>query len=100
MVLEDSFELRAAESVHGSLCSKLQPTGWLYKLFRATLNLQVHMAAHPWLEPLYRRVLTLAVCVAWLVYELFQQEPFWLLMAGTFTGYAVWDFFLSGNYRK
>lgn len=56
--------------------------------------------AHPWLEPLHRRILTLAVCVGWLIFELFQQESLWLLLAASFTGYAVWDFFLSGNYRK
>lgn len=58
------------------------------------------MAAHPSLEPLYRRVLTLAACIGWLVFELFQQEPLWLLLAGAATGYALWDFFLSGHYRK
>ncbi len=55
---------------------------------------------HPWLRPLYRRVAVMAVCVAWLVFELFQEEPFWTLLAVAITGYAAWDLFLNGAYRK
>ncbi|MDQ2696952.1 MAG: DUF3329 domain-containing protein [Pseudomonadota bacterium] len=53
---------------------------------------------HPWLQPLHRRVLTTLVCAGWLIFELFQQEPLWLFLAFAMTAYAVWDFFLSGNY--
>lgn len=56
-------------------------------------------APHPWLRPLHRRVLVLAVCLGWLGFELVQQDPFWLLLAVAVTGWGVWDFFLSGNYR-
>lgn len=56
------------------------------------------MTAHPWLNPLHRRVVTTAVCAAWLVFELFQQERLWLFLAACMTAYAVWDFFLSGHY--
>ena len=59
-----------------------------------------HTMAHAWFEPLYRRILTLAASVGWLIFELFQQEPLWLLLAAAFTAYAVWAFFLSSNYRK
>jgi hypothetical protein len=38
------------------------------------------------------------VCVAWLVFELYQADPFWTMMAVLATGWAAWDFFLSGNY--
>lgn len=54
---------------------------------------------HPWFRPLYRRVLVLLVCVGWLAFEITQQDPFWLLMAGAATGYAVWDFFLRDFIR-
>ena len=54
--------------------------------------------SHPWFNPLYRRVLTLAFCLAWLVFELFQGEPLWLVLVAGACAYAVWDFFLSGNY--
>lgn len=54
--------------------------------------------SHPWFLPFHRRALTLAVCAGWLVFELFQGEPFWLTVAGAATGYATWEFFLSGRY--
>lgn len=49
--------------------------------------------------PLYRRVITMAVCVVWLVVELIGQQSFWLMMAGAVNCYALWDFFLSPTYR-
>ncbi|HET8726927.1 MAG TPA: DUF3329 domain-containing protein [Alphaproteobacteria bacterium] len=54
---------------------------------------------HPWLQPLHRRVLVMAVCVGWLVFEVIQQDPLWLFIAVAATGYGTWDLFLSGNYR-
>ncbi len=56
------------------------------------------MAANQWFRPLHRRVLTMAACVALLVFELFQQEPLWLVIAVAINAYAAWDFFLSGDY--
>lgn len=59
------------------------------------------MAAHPWLVPLYRRVLTTAVCVFWLGFEsLFDPGGLWFWLAFAATAWALWDFFLSGNYRR
>ena len=55
---------------------------------------------HPWFIPLYRRVITMAICVAWLVFELVGQQPFWLIMAGAVNVYAIWEFFLGPNYRS
>lgn len=55
---------------------------------------------HPWFQPLYRRVIVAAVCVGWLTFELIQNEPLWIMLSGAATGYAAWDFFLSGNYRR
>lgn len=54
--------------------------------------------SHPWFNPLYRRVLTLAVCLGWLIFEFFAGEMVWLILAAGASGYAVWDFFLSGRY--
>ncbi len=54
--------------------------------------------SHPWFNPLYRRVLTLAFCVGWLIFELFVGVSVWLVLVGTACAFAVWDFFLSGNY--
>ena len=54
---------------------------------------------HPWLVPLYRRIIVLAVCVVWLTVELIAQQSFWVIVAGAATGYAVWEFFLGPTYR-
>lgn len=54
---------------------------------------------HPWFIPLYRRVLTLAICAIWLTIELIGQEFLWVVIAGAATGYAVWEFFVSPAYR-
>jgi hypothetical protein len=53
---------------------------------------------HPWFEPFHRRVATLAVCVVWLGFELWQGTLLWLMLASAATGYAVWELFLSGRY--
>jgi hypothetical protein len=59
------------------------------------------MAGHPWLRPLHRRVITTCVCVAWLVFEaLVAPGSLWFWLALAATGWALWDFFLSGNYRE
>jgi len=57
------------------------------------------MAAHPWLEPLHRRVVTTLFCVAWLAFESwFAPGTLWFWLALAATAWAIWDFFLSGNY--
>jgi len=59
------------------------------------------MAAHPWLRPLYRRVLTALAAGLWLAFESWVAPGgLWFWLALGFTGYAIWDFFLSGNYRE
>lgn len=58
------------------------------------------MAAHPTLQPLWRRIALTLVCALWLSFEAWYQPAglwFWLALAAT--AYALWDFFLSGNYR-
>lgn len=56
------------------------------------------MGSHPWFQPLYRRALTLAFCLAWFGFEIWSGSGFWQVIAAAFSGYAIWDFFLSGNY--
>jgi hypothetical protein len=59
------------------------------------------MQPHPWLKPLHRRVGTALLCVAWAGFEAYYDMGgiwFWLALGAT--TYAVWDFFLSGNYRE
>lgn len=55
---------------------------------------------HPWLQPLYRRVLLFIVTLAWLGFELIQQDPLWLTIAVGVVLYAGWDFFLRGVYGR
>ncbi|HET6468380.1 MAG TPA: hypothetical protein VFG43_08395 [Geminicoccaceae bacterium] len=49
--------------------------------------------------PLHRRIGALGVCLAWLAVESwFAPGDLWFWLALGMTGYAVWDFFLSGKY--
>lgn len=58
------------------------------------------MAAHPWLRPRHRRVLTTLACALWLAFEsALAPGSLWFWLALAATAWAVWDFFLSGNYR-
>jgi hypothetical protein len=56
---------------------------------------------HPWLYPIHRRVVVSLLCGLWLGFEAFYDPGglwFWLALGAT--AYALWDFFLSGNYRR
>jgi hypothetical protein len=55
---------------------------------------------HPWFRPIGRRIGVTVFCVLWLGFESWTEPGsmwFWLTVA--VLGWAVWDFFLSGNYR-
>lgn len=58
------------------------------------------MKYHPWFAPLSRRVITTLVCVGWVIFELLAQseQGFWLWLAVIASAYALWSFFLSGQY--
>lgn len=56
------------------------------------------MKAHPWFNPLWRRVLVFAVCFAWFLGELWGGDRFWQGMTFLLTAYAAWDFFLRSAY--
>jgi hypothetical protein len=59
------------------------------------------MKPHPWLQPLYRRVLVTLFCVAWTIWEgIYDARSIWFLLMLGITAWAVWDFFLSGNYLR
>lgn len=58
------------------------------------------MAAHPWFAPRGRRVAVTAICALWLVFEsVYDPFALWFWLALAALAYALWDFFLSGNYR-
>ena len=55
-------------------------------------------AVHPWFRPLYRRVGTLAVCLAWVAFEAWQGAgTIWFWAALGFTAYALTLFRPVGN---
>ena len=44
-----------------------------------------------WFRPLYRRVILIVVCLAWVAFELFMQgDDLWLMLSVLATVYAVW----------
>jgi hypothetical protein len=55
---------------------------------------------HPWFRPLWRRVGIFVLCLGWLAFELYQQDPLWIAMVAGATTYAAWDFFLRGAYSN
>lgn len=59
------------------------------------------MKPHPWLQPRSRRIAVIVICLIWLALETWNAPGtlwFWLILC--LTGYGIWDFFLSGNYRS
>jgi hypothetical protein len=59
------------------------------------------MLPHPWLKPLHRRVGTATAVALWLAFEAYYEPGgmwFWGVLGASV--YALWDFFLSGNYRN
>ncbi|MGK9233546.1 hypothetical protein KXS07_25175 [Inquilinus limosus] len=57
--------------------------------------------AHPWLEPLWVRLLIIVFLVAALAAEvLWLGDRLWLFLWGAALVYAIWDFFLRGVYGK
>ena len=52
-----------------------------------------------WFEPLYRRVILIAVITAWSIWEwLFNNDSFWGMMTLAMLAYGIWTFFI--NYDK
>lgn len=57
--------------------------------------------AHPWLEPLWVRLLIIVFLIAALAAEfLWLGDRLWLFLWGAALVYAIWDFFLRGVYGK
>jgi hypothetical protein len=54
------------------------------------LELQV-----PFFLPVWRRVLLVALCFAWCIFEFATASPFWGVIFGALGGYAFWQLFLS-----
>lgn len=52
---------------------------------------------HPFFRPLWRRLLIIAVCIGWAIFEFAMGAQTWGFIALAFTGYGVWQFLL--NYK-
>lgn len=49
----------------------------------------------PFLRPLYRRILLVAFCAAWTVFELTIGQGFWAAIAAAMTAYGAWIFLID-----
>jgi hypothetical protein len=52
---------------------------------------------HPWLRPLWRRVLLVAFCALWAAFELATGSPTWALLVGGMALYGAWAFLVAYN---
>lgn len=50
---------------------------------------------HPFLAPLWRRVATLGVSLAWLGLEIWGGNTTWIVITLFATGYAIWSLFIA-----
>lgn len=49
-----------------------------------------------WFEPLYRRVIVVAIIAAWCVWEwVFNQDQFWGVVTIAMLAYGIWTFFIN-----
>lgn len=51
--------------------------------------------SHPWYQPLGRRIGVVVICAVWFAMELWMQSPFWMILAGSATGFTFWKLILS-----
>jgi hypothetical protein len=51
---------------------------------------------HPFLRPLWRRVVLVAFCAVWAIWEVaYNREAFWSTLAVGMAIYAAWTFLVS-----
>ena len=50
---------------------------------------------HPFFNPLWRRVLTVAVSGGWAVVELVSGSPGWAIMFGAVAAWCAYEFFVN-----
>ncbi len=55
---------------------------------------------HPFFIPLWRRVLVVAACLGWALFEFVAASPFWGVLFGAIGLYAAYAFFLNFNPRE
>lgn len=50
---------------------------------------------HPFLRPMWRRVVMVAFLAVWTGIEILGGNPYWAMLAGGIGVYAIWVFFFS-----
>lgn len=45
---------------------------------------------HPFLRPLWRRIVLVAICVGWSIVEFASAQPFWGMLAAGMAAYGAW----------
>jgi len=52
-------------------------------------------SSHPFLDPLWRRVLLVGSCFAWSALEFYYQSNTWGMMVGIFAIYGAWSYLFA-----
>ena len=50
---------------------------------------------HPWLRPLWVRLLIVLLCALWCGLETYNNQPFWATIAAGAAGYAAWFYVIT-----
>lgn len=58
------------------------------------LNMKLIDVRHPFFNPLYRRVLTVALCLGWAGMEVISGSPFWAILFGAIGVFCAYEFFV------
>jgi hypothetical protein len=48
--------------------------------------------SHPFLDPLWRRVVLILACAIWTAVEVYNQSTFWATLVGAVTAYGAWAY--------
>jgi hypothetical protein len=50
---------------------------------------------HPWLRPLWARVLIVVACLAWASFEFYNKQSLWGMIFGGLGLYALWVYIIQ-----
>ncbi|OJJ13320.1 hypothetical protein BKI51_04620 [Alphaproteobacteria bacterium AO1-B] len=50
---------------------------------------------HPWLDPLWRRILIVGFCAAWTGVEYYNDNQTWAIIVGAITAYAFYGYLIA-----